>query len=123
MIKLIASSRINEPEKHKYVRLIEFAMTNSSFSADEACKACGLSSKEFQFISASVFILNAYQESEGSVRVAQVQEWILRPEAYFGYLQFMEFQHAIEAAKRAYWLSVLAIVIAIISASLTIRYA
>jgi hypothetical protein len=122
-MKLFASSRVREPEKHKYVRLIEFAMVNPSFSAEAACKACDLSRKEFQFISTSVFVLSAYQESEGSTRTTQVQEWILRPEAYFGYLQFVEFQHAIETAKRAYWLSVLAVVVALISAALAIRYA
>jgi hypothetical protein len=41
--------------------------------------------------------------------------WILRPEAYFSYLQYLEFKHAIETAKRAYWLSVAAIVIALLA--------
>lgn len=77
--------------------------------------------KDFQFVAPSVFLLNAYQEREGIVRGTETQEWILRPEAYFGYLQFIEFQHAIESSKRAYWLSVAAIVIAIISAMLALQ--
>lgn len=113
-MKLFASSRLPEPDKHRYVALIEFALHHDTFSAEEASTACELSEKEFRFISASIFSLNAYQAQAGFDTKKKL-DWILKPEAYFSYLQYLEFRHAIETAKRAYWLSVLAIIIAIIA--------
>ena len=114
-MKLFTSSRLSEPSKHKYVALIEFALKNDTFSVEDAIAACGLSEKEFRFVSASLFSLNANQASPGFSPTTK-SDWILKPEAYFSYLQYLEFRHAIETAKRAYWLSVLAIIVAVIAA-------
>jgi hypothetical protein len=81
-MKLFASSRLSEPNKHKYVALIEFALKNDTFSVEEATMACGLSEKEFRFISASLFSLNANQASYG-LSPRTKSDWILKPEAYF----------------------------------------
>jgi hypothetical protein len=113
-MKLFASSRLQEPDKHKYIELVEFALHNDKFSAEEASKACGLSEKEFRFVSASIFSLSGYQAQAGFDPASKL-DWILKPETYFSYLQYLEFRHAIETAKRAYWLSVAAIIIAILS--------
>jgi hypothetical protein len=118
-MKLFASSRLPEPTTHKYVRLIEYSLWNPSFKAADACAACGLSDKEFRFVSHSIYSLSAYQEQ--LPRPDESLEWVLRPEAYFSYLQYLEFRHAIETAKRAYWLSVAAILVAIIGVGLALR--
>jgi hypothetical protein len=119
-MKLFASSRVPEPKKHKYVDLIEFSLENSTFSTTKVCDACGLSQKEFRFLAPIIYVLSAYQ-ADPNFEVDRELEWILKPEAYFSYLQYCEFRHAIETAKRAFWLSVLAIVIAIISTGLAIK--
>jgi hypothetical protein len=110
---LIGSSRVPEPEKHKYVQLIEFALDKSSFSPSEACSACSISDKEFRFDAPSVFVLNAYEAEKGLISTSEIQEWVLSSEAYFSYLEFLEFRYAIETSKRAYWLSVSAVILAI----------
>ena len=118
-MKIFAASREQIPSKHKYISLIEFSLGNPKFSVNVACAACGLSEKEFRFISNSIYVLNAAQADMGHNPDIQF-DWILSPDAYFSYLQYLEFKHAIEAARRSYWLSVAAIVIAIISAGLAI---
>jgi hypothetical protein len=111
-MKLFASSRLPEPDTHKYVRLIEYSLRTPPFKLDDACAACGLSDREFRFIAPSIYSLSVYQQER--MPGGQIQDWVLRPEAYFSYLQYLEFLHAIETAKRAYWLAVAAIVVSII---------
>lgn len=119
-MKVFAHSILSEPSKHKYVGLIEFALENPEFSVEEACKATGLSDKEFRFISGTIFSLNQNQ-AEGTYNPSKKQEWILQPESYFSYLQYLEFKHAIEHARRAYWLSVLAIIVSIIGVGIALK--
>jgi len=112
-MKLFGHSRLETPGKHRYVALIEYALSNPEFTAEEACGAVGLSDKEFRFIAGTIFALNAVQSSQ-DFRSQQKHEWILQPDAYFSYLQYVEFMHAIEHARRAFWVAVLAIVVSII---------
>ena len=118
MFKLLASSRLPEPDTHKYVQLIEYTLRNPSFKPGDACTACKLSEKEFAFVAPSLYSLSAAQS--GVINSTMLQEWILRPEAYFSYLQYLEFRHAIETARRAYWLSVAAIVISILGVAVAL---
>jgi hypothetical protein len=118
-MKLFASSRLPEPDTHKYVQLIEYTLRNPSFKIADACAACGLTDKEFRSVSPNIYSLSAYQEQ--LPHTDETLDWVLRPEAYFSYLQYLEFRHAIETAKRAYWLSVAAIVVAIIGVGFALR--
>lgn len=115
-----AHSRLAEPTRHKYVGLIEFALKNPEFSAQAACDATGLSDKEFSFVADAIFSLDANQ-SQGTYQPNHKQEWILKPEAYFSYLQYLEFKHSIEHARRSYWLSVLAIILSIIGVGIALK--
>ena len=112
-MKIFGHSRIKTPDKHRYVSLIEYALKNPEFTAEQACSEVGLSDKEFRFIARSIFSLNAVQDSQ-DFRSSQVHEWILQPEAYFSYLQYIEFTHSVEHANRAYWLAVLAIIVSVL---------
>ena len=103
---------------YKYVQLIEYTLKNPRFVPKDACQECGLSEKEFEFIAPSLYSLSGYQGEH--IRTKELQEWILLPESYFGYLQYLEFRHAIETAKRAYWLSVCAVIVAIITAGIAL---
>ena len=118
-MKLFASSRLSEPVKHPYVKLIEYSIENPSFKPDDASQECGISEKDFRFVAPSIYSLNANQGER--IRTTDTQEWVLRPEAYFSHLQYLEFCHAIETAKRAYWISFAAVVLAIISVGLALR--
>jgi hypothetical protein len=99
-------------DAHKYICLIEFALRSPSFSVTEACEKCGLSEKEFSFVRDSIFVLSAYQTQHLGTK--DVQEWVLSPAAYFGYLQFQGNRQATETANRAYWVAVIAIVLGIV---------
>ncbi|WP_432740709.1 hypothetical protein ABXJ76_11870 [Methylobacter sp. G7] len=88
-------------------------LDDEEFSADEACAATGLSKREFNFVRASIFSLNGFQENQ-FFETDQKYQWIIRPEAYFSYLQYLEFCHAIEYAKRAYWMAVFAVIVSLI---------
>lgn len=113
-MKLFFSSRLPELDRHRYIALIEFSLRNAEFSAEEAREACGLNEREFDLISASIFSLDTNQSQAGFDHKRKTT-WLLRPETYFSYLQYLEFRHAIETSKRAYWLSVAAIVLAILT--------
>jgi len=77
-MQLSGSSRVPEPDKHKYVQLIEFALDKASFSPSEACSACGISDNEFRFSAPSIFVLNSYQVEKGLISTSEIQEWVLR---------------------------------------------
>ncbi len=47
------------------------------------------------------------------------QKWVLRTDAYFSYLQYLEFCNAIEQAKRAYWVAILAVIIALVGVGIS----
>ena len=115
---LFRSSRLPDPDPHRYVQLIAYTLRNPSFKSADACAACGLSEKEFRFVATSIYSQSEYQVQKG--RPDETQDWILRPEAYFSYLQYLEFRHAIKASRIASSLAVVAIVIAIITVGLTL---
>ena len=99
--------------KHKYVQLIEFALRKqSSFTIQEARDACHLAPREFRFIAPSIFALDA-QQMDKLGEVHESQNWVLRPEAYFGYLQYVQFDHAVLSARRAQWTAIAALVLTI----------
>ena len=120
-MKLISQSRLNILSKHKYISLIEYSLEqgDAEFSASDACFETGLSEREFNFIRASIFILNGYQEVP-TFDTKKPHQWILRPEAYFSYLQYLEFGHSIEYSRKSYWIAVAAILVAIISVGISI---
>lgn len=118
-MNLFASSRLPEPEKHRYIRLIEYSLAHPEFKPADAAKACDLNEKEFRFIASSIYLLSALQVRD--IDPDKKYDWVLNPEAYFSYLQYLEFRHAIETAKRAFWLSVAAIVITIIGVAIAIK--
>lgn len=96
-------------EIHGYIKLIEFALGNKRFSKNAACEKSGLSEKQFDFARNRIFVLSAYQEQNFSR--TEEQEWELSPEAFFNYLQYLEFKHAVRSARSAQYISIAAIII------------
>lgn len=66
--------------------------------------------RDFQFIARSIFELSGYQADRGLHSASELQEWVLKPEAYFAYLQYKQFEHAVRSARRAEWLAIAALV-------------
>ncbi len=119
-MRLIRPPNFTKIDKHRYVQLIEFSLSKSNFAVSDAMSTCSLTEKEFRFIAPSIYHLNLNQVSL-SISPDTVQEWVVKPEAYFSYLQFMAFSHAIETAERSYWLSLGAIILAILSIALALK--
>jgi hypothetical protein len=93
---------------HKCIRLIRFALKRGSFSVKQACDACDMTDKEFWFIGATIFVFNANQGAR-SGGLNEVQEWVLSPTAYFGYLQFLSYWSAVGLGLAALIVAVLAL--------------
>ncbi len=107
---------IKNIEKHSYIKLIELSLNNNKFSKNCACKESGLSSKQFDFIRDDIFILSAHQEQSFDSKLEQ--EWVLTPQSFFSYLQYLEFKHAVRTARIAKYISILAIIISCVFAIL-----
>ncbi|WP_415887775.1 hypothetical protein ACMXYO_06895 [Neptuniibacter sp. QD37_6] len=96
-------------EHHKYIKLIEFALSQKNFSKVQACEAAGLTRQEFDFVRHEIFILSGAQTEY--VNDHEEYEWKLSTQAFFNYLQFSEFKFAVSAAKKAQLTAMAAIVI------------
>ncbi len=109
---LFLPAKPTDAARHKYITLVEFALSKGTFSKQEAMDACGFTEKQFRFVSSSIFVLSMNQGVMADLN--EKQEWILKPEAYFSYVQYLEFLHAIKTARTSFWLAVAAIVVAIL---------
>lgn len=111
--------KLETVRKHEYIKLIEYALSNTEFSADEACSAIGITVEQFRFARHSIFDLSAAQ---GGVefRSSHNYKWHLSPQAYFSYLQYLEFMHAVKSAKNANKIAIVAIIITGLLAVLSI---
>jgi len=96
-------------ENHKYIKLIEFSIKNRHFTKSQACKESGLKEKDFDFIMSDIFILSGAHST--FVSAHEDIDWKLSPHAFFNYLQFVEFKHAVVTAKRAHNTAIAAIII------------
>ena len=108
------SKSINQ--KHKYIELIEFALENRSFTMQQALDATKMSGDEFSAAKSSLFHLWGKHENP---ELTEKLDWTIKPEAYFHYLSFLEFRHSVQSARKAFWLALISICIAIFSAVLT----
>jgi hypothetical protein len=111
-MKLKEFFKNEEPAKHNYVKLIEYSLENKKFSMDQACKATDLSEKEFRFIMGYIFSLSAAQ-SQPYPQIQENQEWILKPEIYFSYLQYLEYCDSTKQARRAQSMALFSIVVSL----------
>ncbi|MEX2257147.1 MAG: hypothetical protein WD672_00435 [Woeseia sp.] len=101
---------IKSIKNHRYVKLVEFVLANQSFSVRQACDASGLSEDEFSGAKYSLFMLKgAHERIESS---HEILDWRLKPEAYFSYVSYLEFKHSLATSRRAWWFSVLSLLIA-----------
>jgi hypothetical protein len=95
---------------HEYIKLIEYALSNNEFSAEEASAEIGITTEQFRFARDSIFNLNPVQSSGAEFRTSHKYKWHLSPQDYFNYLQYLEFIHATNSAKKANWIAIIAII-------------
>lgn len=91
---------------HPYIKLIQFAIENRSFTVEQARMAAHLSREEFMFVRHDLFVLGGAQ-LDPVIHEQQVMEWKVSPQALFGYIQYQAHRDAVESAskadKRAFW--------------------
>ncbi|GAA6145535.1 hypothetical protein [Thalassolituus maritimus] len=85
---------------HPYIKLIEFALNNRSFTIEQARMAAHLSHEEFMFVRHDLFVLSGAQ-TDSVIPEQQVMEWKVSPQALFGYIQFQAYRDAVESARKA----------------------
>jgi len=108
---------ISELHEHPYIKLIEYALRNSSFTINQVCNAIGMSSTQFKFARDVIFILNA-EQVRPDVNENQIMDWQLSTQAFFYYLQYREFKFAIESAddsKKYAWIAIVISVVTLIA--------
>jgi hypothetical protein len=99
-------------EKHKFIEIIEFALDKGyeRYPAKVVMDKFDLTLDEFNFIKASIFRLsNASGRDDFDFKLAM--KWHLLPEAYFNYLQFLEFKHSLSTANTARNIAIASIII------------
>lgn len=100
---------ISKIEQHGYLKLIEFTLNNSSFSATQACEHCDLSFPQFNLTKPRIFIMKGTQDH--SLNPNEVQRWELSSESYFNHLQYLEFKHAIDSSQKSMRVAIIAIIV------------
>lgn len=96
-------------EKHRFIKLIEFALQHSSFSAREAMTASGMSEREFSGAKYTLFKLKGEHESAPA---SETLNWHLSPQAFFQYLSFLQYRHAVRSSSRALWIAAASLAVA-----------
>lgn len=109
---------IKDIENHGFIKLIEFALENKSFSKKQACEFSGLRERQFDFSRDKIFVLSGYQEQ--NLSASEIQDWELSPESYFNYLQYVGFKHAVKVSRRAHYTAITAIAISVTLAVVSI---
>ena len=102
--------KLSEIENNSFVRLIEFALMNKSFNVNQACQASGLSNSEFHQIRHTIFE-NSHPNINND---AQMFQWYLSPNAYFHYLTYIQYKHAVKTSNRAHIIAIISVAISII---------
>jgi len=102
--------KLENVRNHEYIKLIEYALSNNEFSAEEACAAIGITDEQFRFARHSIFDLSAAQGG-AEFKSKYKYKWHLSTQAYFNYLQYLEFMHAVKSAKNANRIAIIAITI------------
>lgn len=87
-------------EVHPYIKLIQFAIENRSFTVEQACMAAHISREEFMFVRHDLFVLSGAQLGPVFSQ-QQVMDWKVSPQALFGYIQYQAYRDAVESARKA----------------------
>jgi len=76
--------KIKEIEKHKFIKIIEYALEHQSFTVEQISKTIGISQTEFNLAKFSVFHLLGQHDPVSSPH--EKLPWYLSTGAFFNYL-------------------------------------
>lgn len=95
--------------KDRTMRLISFSIGKRSFSVNEALNASGMGLSEFISVGRILFAQEA--EISYEMNLSEVRDWHLKPDALFGYMGLIEFEHSVDSANQAKKIAIVSIVI------------
>jgi hypothetical protein len=109
--------KFQEIEKHKIIKLIEFALERTDFSVHQAMDASGMSEDEFSGAKYVIFQLKGVHEHPSP---DEVLDWRLSAEAFFNYLSFLEYRDALKSSRRAFGVAIVSLLLATVSTVISI---
>ena len=85
--------------KDRTMKLIFFSIEKKTFSVGEALNETGMGFSEFVATGQAIYTQdsNVSHEMDSSV----VSTWHLKPDALFGYMGLVEFEHSVKSAQQA----------------------
>lgn len=104
---------------HRYIKFLDYVVTQKgSFHLEPALTQANMSESEFELIRDTIF----YRENLPDLIAvrSQVLNWTLRPEALFGYLTYIQYDHAVKSSTRAFFLASAFFAVAIIGVVLNL---
>jgi|TARA_R110001606_G_scaffold208573_1_gene356051 hypothetical protein len=85
--------------KDRTMKLITFSIKNKSFAASQATSACGMGYSDFIEIGPTIYTQGSDISHE--MDFSLVNNWHLKPDALFGYMGLIEFEHSVNSAEQA----------------------
>jgi len=93
--------------KDRTIKLIAFSLVNRNFTVADALNASGMGLS--QFIAVGNTIYSVETEISHDMSIHEIMVWDLKPEALFGYMGLIEFEHSVKSAKGARLVAVISI--------------
>jgi hypothetical protein len=85
--------------KDRTIKLIAFSIKNKFFAASQATTACGMGYSDFLEIGPVIYTQSSDISHEMDFSVGRT--WHLKPDALFGYMGLVEFEHSVRSAQQA----------------------
>lgn len=85
--------------KDRTIKLIAFSIKNKSFAASEATNACRIGYSDFVEIGPTIYTQSS--DISHDMDFSSVRCWHLKPDALFGYMGLIEFEHSVKSAEQA----------------------
>lgn len=95
--------------KDQTIKLISYSVGNRRFSISDGLNVSGMGLMEFLAIVPTIFSHGTDISHETNIH--EVRDWFLKPEALFGYMGLIEFEHSVESANQAKKIAIASIVI------------
>ncbi|RBO82656.1 hypothetical protein [Marinomonas aquiplantarum] len=88
-----------ELHKDRTMKLISFSIKKKTFSVGEALNETGMGFSEFVTTGQAIYTLDSNVSHE--MDSSEVRNWNLKPDALFGYMGLIEFEHSVKSAQQA----------------------
>lgn len=85
--------------KDRTMKLISFSIKNKSFSVSQATTASGMGYSDFVELGQVIYTQST--DISHGMDFSEVRNWNLKPDALFGYMGLIEFEHSVKSAQQA----------------------